>query len=116
MSDDEVPSTTEELYKYMQENTKGGHYGFVEQHSTAYYAAGWLHAFGGYILNENGEPGLDDENTIKALEYHKKFVELMSPIMQLQDTMILRLRREMLSAIRLPIMSCLVTRTKSFSM
>ena len=33
MSDDEVPSTTEELYKYMQENTKGGHYGFVEQHS-----------------------------------------------------------------------------------
>lgn len=42
MSDDEVPSTTEELYKYMQENTKGGHYGFVEQHSTAYYAAGWL--------------------------------------------------------------------------
>jgi len=77
MSDDEVPSTTEELYKYMQENTKGGHYGFVEQHSTAYYAAGWLHAFGGYILNENGEPGLDDENTIKALEYHKKFVELM---------------------------------------
>lgn len=77
MSDDEVPSTTEELYKYMQENTKGGHYGFVEQHSTAYYAAGWLHAFGGYILNENGEPGLDDENTIKALEYHKKFVELI---------------------------------------
>lgn len=76
MSDNEVPSTTEELYKYMQENTKGGHYGFVEQHSTAYYAAGWLHAFGGYILNENGEPGLDDENTIKALEYHKKFVEL----------------------------------------
>lgn len=56
MSDDEVPSTTEELYKYMQENTKGGHYGFVEQHSTAYYAAGWLHAFGGYILNEMVNP------------------------------------------------------------
>ena len=77
MSDDEVPQTTEELYSYMQETTQGGHYGFVEQHSTAYYAAGWLHAFDGYILNEAGEPGLNDPNTIKALEYHKKFVELM---------------------------------------
>ena len=60
MSDDEVPQTTEELYSYMQETTQGGHYGFVEQHSTAYYAAGWLHAFDGYILNEAGEPGLND--------------------------------------------------------
>lgn len=77
MSDDEVSQTTEELYSYMQETTQGGHYGFVEQHSTAYYAAGWLHAFDGYILNEAGEPGLNDPNTIKALEYHKKFVELM---------------------------------------
>ena len=66
MSDDEVPSTTEGLYKYMQENTKGGHYGFVEQHSTAYYAAGWLHAFGGYILNENGEPG----SMVRTLSRH----------------------------------------------
>lgn len=77
MSDDEVPQTTEELYRYMQETTQGGHYGFVEQHSTAYYAAGWLHAFGGYILNEEGQPGLNDPNTVRALEYHKKFVELM---------------------------------------
>ena len=77
MSDDEVPQTTEELYRYMQETTQGGHYGFVEQHSTAYYAAGWLHAFDGYILNDEGEPGLNDANTIRALEYHKKFVELM---------------------------------------
>lgn len=77
MSDDEVPQTTEELYSYMQETTQGGHYGFVEQHSTAYYAAGWLHAFDGYILNEEGEPGLNNPNTVRALEYHKKFVELM---------------------------------------
>lgn len=27
----------------------GGHYGFVEQHSTAYYSAGWIHAFDGYM-------------------------------------------------------------------
>lgn len=77
MKEEKVPSTTEELYAYMQETTKGGHYGFVEQHSTAYYAAGWLHAFGGCILDENGQPGLSDEETIRALEYHRKFVELM---------------------------------------
>lgn len=77
MDDSEVPQTTEELYAYMEENTKGGHYGFVEQHSTPYYAAGWINGFGGYILNEEGEPGLNTEETIAALEYHKKFVELM---------------------------------------
>ena len=40
MKAEEVPATTEELYAYMQDNTRGGHYGFVEQHSTPYYAAG----------------------------------------------------------------------------
>lgn len=77
MSDAEVPKTTEELYHYMQDTTMGGHYGFVEQHSTAYYSAGWIHAFGGYIINEEGRPGLDSPETIAALEYHKKFVEYM---------------------------------------
>ena len=77
MKEEEVPQTTEELYSYMEENTKGGHYGFVEQHSTAYYSAGWIHGFGGYIMNDQGEPGLDLPQTQKALEYHKKFVELM---------------------------------------
>jgi arabinogalactan oligomer/maltooligosaccharide transport system substrate-binding protein len=77
MDDEEVPTTTEELYQYMEENTKGGHYGFVEQHSTPYYAAGWINGFGGYILNEDGEPGFDTPETIEALTYHKKFVELM---------------------------------------
>ncbi len=77
MSDEEVPQTTEELYAYMQENTKGGHYGFVEQHSTPYYAAGWINGYGGEILSDDGIPGLDLPETIEALEYHKKFVELM---------------------------------------
>ncbi len=77
MKDEEVPTTTEELYAYMQENTRGGHYGFVEQHSTPYYAAGWINGFGGYILNEEGEPGLNLPQTEAALTYHKKFVDLM---------------------------------------
>lgn len=77
MADEKVPRTTEELYAYMEEKTRGGHYGFVEQHSTAYYSAGWLHGFGGYIMDEDGKVGLDMPETIAALEYHKKFVELM---------------------------------------
>ena len=77
MDDDEVPATTEELYQYMEKTTVGGHYGFVEQHSTAYYSAGWIHAFGGYLINEEGQPGLDSPQTVAALEYHKKFVEYM---------------------------------------
>lgn len=77
MDDSEVPATTEELYEYMKENTAGGHYGFVEQHSTPYYAAGWLSGFGAQILSEDGTPSLDSEEVIDALSYHKKFVELM---------------------------------------
>lgn len=77
MPDERVPATTEELYAYMAEKTHGGHYGFVEQHSTAYYSAGWIHGFGGYIMNGEGEAGLEKPETIAALAYHKKFVELM---------------------------------------
>lgn len=77
MPDEKVPKTTEELYSYMEEKTRGGHYGFVEQHSTAYYSAGWIHGFGGYIMNENGKVGLGSQETIEALSYHRKFVELM---------------------------------------
>lgn len=77
MKEEEVPRTTEELYSYMLKKTKGGHYGFVEQHSTAYYSAGWLHGFGGYIMNDEGKPGLDLSQTQMALDYHKKFVLLM---------------------------------------
>ncbi|MDE7404066.1 MAG: extracellular solute-binding protein, partial [Lachnospiraceae bacterium] len=77
MADERVPGTTEELYAYMSEKTHGGHYGFVEQHSTAYYSAGWIHGFGGYIMNGEGDVGLDLPETIAAMEYHKKFVGLM---------------------------------------
>lgn len=77
MSEDEIPETTEELYQYMKDNTNSRRYGFVEQHSSAYYSAGWIHGFGGKILNEDGTPALNDPNTIKALEYHLKFLEYM---------------------------------------
>lgn len=77
MAESDVPATTEELYSYMQRKTKYGHYGFVEQHSTPYYAAGWIHGFGGKIIDDDGTPGLDTPEVITALQYHKKFTELM---------------------------------------
>ena len=56
MQDDEVPDTTGALLDYMGRNTGRGRYGFVEQHSTAYYSAAWIHGFGGSIIDEGGSP------------------------------------------------------------
>ena len=77
MLEGSVPATTEELYRYMQANTGRGRYGFVEQHSTAYYAAAWIHGFGGEIISADGEPFPNEEAVQAALAYHQKFVELM---------------------------------------
>lgn len=77
MHEDDVPSTTDELYAYMEKKTKYGHYGFVEQHSTPYYAAGWVHGFSASLVGEDGIPLLDTPEMQRALEYHRKFVSLM---------------------------------------
>ena len=77
MAESNIPATTEELYGYMQRKTKYGHYGFVEQHSTPYYAAGWIHGFGGKIIGDDGVPFLNTPEVKAALSYHKKFVDLM---------------------------------------
>ena len=77
MTDEDVPATTEELYRYMEENTGRGRYGFVEQHSTAYYSAAWIHGFGGSIIDDNGTPFPDEQAVQQALRYHLKFVALM---------------------------------------
>lgn len=78
MSDDQVPETTEDLYAFMEETTSGGNYGFLEQHSTAYYSAGWIHGFGSDIISSDGVPELNTEKTIAALTYHLKFARLMT--------------------------------------
>ena len=77
MAEEDVPATTEQLYSYMERKTKYGHYGFVEQHSTPYYAAGWIHGFGGSLITEAGVPCLDSAEVKAALAYHKKFVAYM---------------------------------------
>lgn len=77
MQDEEVPATTDDLLAYMVKNTGRGRYGFVEQHSTAYYSAAWIHGFGGSIINESGVPFPDKDAVKNALDYHLQFVALM---------------------------------------
>lgn len=77
MSESEVPKTTEQLYTYMKNNTSDGKYGFVEQHSTAYYSIPWIHGFDGSLVDEDGNPQLTSPEVIEALKYHQKFVEYM---------------------------------------
>ena len=77
MQDEEVPATTDELLTYMENNTGRGRYGFVEQHSTAYYSAAWIHGFGGFIIDDTGVPFPDAQAVKNALNYHSKFVALM---------------------------------------
>ena len=77
MQDEEVPATTDELLTYMENNTGRGRYGFVEQHSTAYYSAAWIHGFSGSIIDDSGVPFPDAQAVKDALNYHSKFVALM---------------------------------------
>lgn len=80
MWEGDVPATTDELYTYMQEHTDtaAGTYAVVNQHSTAYNVAPFINGFGGYIIDKNATPGLNDENTKKAIVYNKKFAELQA--------------------------------------
>ncbi len=76
----DIPSTTEELYDYMVAHTDAaaGTYAVVNQHTGAYNVSPFIYGFGGYIINEDGKPGLDDPKTIEAAEYNRKFGALQA--------------------------------------
>ncbi|MGN0155680.1 MAG: extracellular solute-binding protein [Lachnospiraceae bacterium] len=76
----EIPSTTEDLYAYMKEHTdsEAGTYTLVNQHSGAYNVAPFINGFGGYILDSDGNPGLDLQETKDAVTYNKKFAALQA--------------------------------------
>lgn len=76
----EVPDTTDALYEYMVSHTDAaaGTYAVVNQHSTAYNVAPFINGFGGFIINEEAKPGLNDINTMEAVEYNKKFAALQA--------------------------------------
>lgn len=77
LSSDEVPTTTDDLLEYMRNVTDARRFGFVEQHSNAYYAAGWIHAFGGRLIDADGTPLLNDPKTLEALRYQQQFITYM---------------------------------------
>lgn len=77
MSESDVPETTDDLLAYMKDTTKDGMYGFVEQHSTAYYSAPWFHGFNGELISKDGEPKLTSDEVVSALKYHKQFLDYM---------------------------------------
>lgn len=68
------PKTTDDWLAYMKANTKDGSYALVEQHSTSYYAAAWMHAFGATIINDKAQPELNTQAMKDSITYHKQFV------------------------------------------
>lgn len=76
----DIPTTTEELYDYMVANTDtaAGTYAVVNQHSTAYNVAPFINGFGGYIINADAKPGLNEQATKDAVAYNKKFAALQA--------------------------------------
>lgn len=76
----EVPSTTEALYDYMvsHTDTSAGTYALVNQHSNAYNISPFIYGFGGFVINEEALPGLNDPATMEAINYNKKFAALQA--------------------------------------
>lgn len=76
----EVPSDTEALYEYMAAHTdeNAGTYALVNQHSSAYNVAPFINGFGGYIIDKDGNPGLDAQGTVEAIRYNQKFAKLQA--------------------------------------
>lgn len=76
----DIPTTTEDLYDYMaaHTDTAAGTYAVVNQHTNAYNVSPFINGFGGYVISEDGMPGLNDPKTIEAAEYNKKFAALES--------------------------------------
>lgn len=76
----EVPSDTETLYEYMVAHTdeNAGTYALVNQHSNSYNVAPFINGFGGYIIDTEGNPGLDAQATVEAIRYNQKFAKLQA--------------------------------------
>lgn len=76
----DIPDTTEGLYDYMvaHTDTAAGTYAVVNQHTNAYNVSPFINGFGGYIIDENAKPGLNDPKTIEAATYNQKFGALQA--------------------------------------
>ncbi len=80
LQESDIPTTTEGMYDYMVANTDtaAGTYAVVNQHVGAYNVAPFIYGFGGYIIDSDKNPGLDNQATKDAVEYNKKFGALQA--------------------------------------
>ncbi len=69
------PRTLEELERVARELTADGSYGFVMDWALTYTEAGFLHAFGGKVLDEKGAPALDATENAEALAWVRRLRE-----------------------------------------
>ncbi|MGI5862224.1 MAG: extracellular solute-binding protein [Myxococcales bacterium] len=68
----EPPRTLDELVAEARKLTGGGQYGFVMDWASTYTEAGFLHAFGGMVLDDKGRPALDARGNAEALFWVRK--------------------------------------------
>ena len=69
------PTTLEELKALAREHTGNGSYGLVFDWANTYTEAGFLHAFGGGILDDGGKPIIDSPANVAAITWVKALRE-----------------------------------------
>ncbi|MGM0575646.1 MAG: extracellular solute-binding protein [Myxococcota bacterium] len=68
---DEAPETMEDLLTEVKgtQDPDAGTWGFVYEAGLLYNHAPWMHAFGGRVFGEDGQPALDTPAQVEALEF-----------------------------------------------
>lgn len=82
VSEEDLPSNTDEWLEYSKKVTKDGNYGLLALWDQIYYAQGVMNGYGGYVFGKNSDGsfnpddiGLDNKGAIEACEYIQKFYE-----------------------------------------
>ena len=74
----EMPTTTDGLLAYNEARVKEGGYGFLNQYNDTYNAAPWINGYGGFVINEEATPGINDAKTKEGAAYNARFAPTMS--------------------------------------
>ena len=73
-----MPTTTDGLLAYNEARVKEGGYGFLNQYNDTYNAAPWINGYGGFVINEEATPGINDAKTKEGAAYNARFAPTMS--------------------------------------
>ncbi|MDX9722951.1 MAG: extracellular solute-binding protein [Myxococcota bacterium] len=76
---DAPPKTTTELFALLEEHTdaKNDRYALVYEETNFFFHALWMHGFGGYIFNEDGEVELANEGNAKSFLFVRKLMQYL---------------------------------------